>query len=386
MALFDYEYQPKNPATEYPSLFSALQGEPVQAEQRPGGIMSFLSNPAMRAMLAGISQRALEAGAPSLTPKGRGFTAALGASVMGANEGLQSFEEMQAKRIADQFNKRIKEAELRKMEAEAAKLEGGSDPFSAAFGDSAENIRLANYARQLWREGGGDPQQYIDAVNQWQLSQAGQQVVSVAPGGRVDLVERNPLPTLPGAGSAINAPGPRSMTIGQRDNPEPARDDQNWVRQTTWDLRKEYDANNLKLADYSNKLSQAEQLLNSNQSGTTDVAIVNTFQKLIDEGAVVREGDVTLLSSTGGAFGTLKQMFGDLRAGEKLPPEVRAQMLETIRVLKNQFDQRRAGLANDYRSRAQDFGLDPDKIAKPAAPVQPFTPSRLDRVRDQRSR
>lgn len=71
------------------------------------------------------------------------------------------------------------------------------------------------------------------------------------------------------------------------------------------------------------------------KNGFGDIAAINAFQRMVDPGATVREGDVYLLQS---ANSLLDRILTDypierLREGDKLPEPVRARMIQTARDL-----------------------------------------------------
>lgn len=68
----------------------------------------------------------------------------------------------------------------------------------------------------------------------------------------------------------------------------------------------------------------------SQGTGVGDIAAINQFQKVIDEGAVTRDQDVTLIQSSQSLANTLKTKIKKLERGEQLSPELRQQMLTAV--------------------------------------------------------
>lgn len=66
------------------------------------------------------------------------------------------------------------------------------------------------------------------------------------------------------------------------------------------------------------------------RTGVADIAAINQFQKVIDEGAVTRDQDVALLQSAGSFVDKLLLKVTSLKTGEKLPEEQRAEMRELV--------------------------------------------------------
>lgn len=65
-------------------------------------------------------------------------------------------------------------------------------------------------------------------------------------------------------------------------------------------------------------------------SGVGDIAAINQFQKVIDEGAVTRDQDVKLIQDSQSLVNTLKTKVKKLEKGEQLSPELRKQMREAV--------------------------------------------------------
>lgn len=68
----------------------------------------------------------------------------------------------------------------------------------------------------------------------------------------------------------------------------------------------------------------------SNKNGISDIAAINQFQKIIDEGAVTRDQDVKLISSAQSLLGTLQTKIKGLQAGDKLSDAQRTQMRSMV--------------------------------------------------------
>jgi len=64
----------------------------------------------------------------------------------------------------------------------------------------------------------------------------------------------------------------------------------------------------------------------SQATGVGDIAAINQFQKVIDEGAVTRDQDVRLLQDSQSLVNTLKTKLKKLEKGEQLSPTLRTQM------------------------------------------------------------
>lgn len=68
----------------------------------------------------------------------------------------------------------------------------------------------------------------------------------------------------------------------------------------------------------------------SNKTGTSDIAAINQFQKIIDEGAVTRDQDVKLLQGAQSLLGQLQTKLTGLAKGEQLSPKQRQDMQSMV--------------------------------------------------------
>jgi len=68
-------------------------------------------------------------------------------------------------------------------------------------------------------------------------------------------------------------------------------------------------------------------------TGVGDIAAINQFQKVIDEGAVTRDQDVKLIQSAQSLANTLNTKIAKLQKGDQLSPETRSQMRSAVNSL-----------------------------------------------------
>lgn len=80
--------------------------------------------------------------------------------------------------------------------------------------------------------------------------------------------------------------------------------------------------------------------------GTADLALVNSFQRLIDP-ATVRESDIANMRATIGGFAQVEQWVEQFRMGSKFSPEQRQTIMEVAGQL--------SGVYSDIERRARDF-------------------------------
>jgi len=99
----------------------------------------------------------------------------------------------------------------------------------------------------------------------------------------------------------------------------------------------------------------------SQASGAGDLAAINQFQKVIDEGAVTRDQDVKLIQSSQSLANRLQTYGAKLAKGEQLSPALRTEMRTAVQKL---YDAQVKALAKDpyVQSKTREatlYGLDP---------------------------
>ena len=102
----------------------------------------------------------------------------------------------------------------------------------------------------------------------------------------------------------------------------------------------------------------------SENNGFGDITAINAFQRMVDPGVAVREGDVTLLQSAIPRLRKLGLTVSNLVEGDKLTEEARQQ----LRNLSFKLAKTRSELAkdsiSDLRLTAQDAGINPDRVVR----------------------
>jgi len=91
----------------------------------------------------------------------------------------------------------------------------------------------------------------------------------------------------------------------------------------------------------------------SQRSGAGDLAMVNAFQKLIDDGAVVRDSDVRLIQSAQSIWDRIATWQKQAKEGELLPQSLRDEMLSTAQGLMNGVRGVRGSRVKEITSLAQ---------------------------------
>lgn len=101
----------------------------------------------------------------------------------------------------------------------------------------------------------------------------------------------------------------------------------------------------------------------SQGSGTGDIAAINQFQKVIDEGAVTRDQDVKLIQSSQSLMNTLKTKINKLAKGDQLSTQQRQQISsltnQMVNNQKNALDKDAAYLAQ--KAKLERYKLDPSE-------------------------
>jgi len=90
-------------------------------------------------------------------------------------------------------------------------------------------------------------------------------------------------------------------------------------------------AKTVSMQNYANNVQAALSL----STGVGDIAAINQFQKVVDEGAVTRDQDVKLIQESQSLLNTLNTKVSKLQKGEQLSPELRSQMNAAINALYN---------------------------------------------------
>jgi len=104
------------------------------------------------------------------------------------------------------------------------------------------------------------------------------------------------------------------------------------------------------------------------QDGFSDIAAINAFQRLIDPGVAVREGDVALIQSARSFFSKYDPKFitESFSKGSKLPPADREKMRKlTMELTRMGLEKANKETIPRFTQMASDAGLNPDYVIKP---------------------
>lgn len=99
----------------------------------------------------------------------------------------------------------------------------------------------------------------------------------------------------------------------------------------------------------------------SQGTGTGDLAAINQFQKVIDEGAVTRDQDVKLIQQSQSLYNSLLTKKDKLIGGQQLSPELRNQMKTTVeQIYQAQISAlNKDPFINSKTKELQRYGIDP---------------------------
>lgn len=104
-----------------------------------------------------------------------------------------------------------------------------------------------------------------------------------------------------------------------------------------------------------------------NPSAANDLVAATKFMKMLDPGSVVRESELGMAMAATGQIDRMSNYYNMLKTGQKLTPVQREDFHKSAQGLYQAATGRYNQSANEYRTMAQDYQLNPDRIAKPAA-------------------
>lgn len=99
--------------------------------------------------------------------------------------------------------------------------------------------------------------------------------------------------------------------------------------------------------------------------GAGDLDLVYAFAKIMDPGSVVREGEVQMSENTGGLGDRVHGYLQGLRNGQRLPNNVRQNLLAEIENRVSQYRSAYQQFRKQYWNRAERYGFDPESVVGP---------------------
>lgn len=106
------------------------------------------------------------------------------------------------------------------------------------------------------------------------------------------------------------------------------------------------------------------QAAGADQTGASDMAMIFAFNKLMDPGSVVREGEFDRAASIGGVPDRVRSAIQKVQNGESLTPRLRQEIVNTAQSLYEVRRDQYNDLADRYRGLAKTDGLSPDTVAR----------------------
>jgi hypothetical protein len=130
-------------------------------------------------------------------------------------------------------------------------------------------------------------------------------------------------------------------------------------------LRKEFNTESKPFLDINSafgRMQQAHENSKSDKTGTSDLALIFAYMKMLDPGSTVREGEAASAANAGGVGERVLNLYNEIRSGKKLTQKVRDEFLTMGKrnYTKNQTEFN--GLKKRYRGIADRAGIDPENV------------------------
>lgn len=111
--------------------------------------------------------------------------------------------------------------------------------------------------------------------------------------------------------------------------------------------------------------------LSRNPTAASDIGMIFSYMKMLDPGSTVREGEFATAQNAAGVPDRVTNVYNNALNGERLNPEQRADFVASaahvVLARKPQFD----AAANQYRDLAKQYGVSPDRVARPSPTAKP---------------
>lgn len=139
------------------------------------------------------------------------------------------------------------------------------------------------------------------------------------------------------------------------------------------DLRQDYnvdpDVKNYKVVrDNYERIREGAQ----NTTGAGDIAVVFGYMKMLDPTSVVRENEFATAANAGGIPPHIRNLYNRVKEGDILPPESRAEILQTAESIYQQTAGNLESANQRYGSIADRYGLDQSGIVQSPEQYEPL--------------
>lgn len=139
-------------------------------------------------------------------------------------------------------------------------------------------------------------------------------------------------------------------------------------------LRKEFESEQ-DVKDFRKARTQFNALrntaLNPNATAQDDIAVIFQFMKTLDPTSTVREGEFATAQNATGVPDAVRNAFNKAQNGERLNPQQRKQMAQTAYRSYQAFRDAYNSRAEQFRSYAKDYGVNPENVARTYTPDKP---------------
>lgn len=108
--------------------------------------------------------------------------------------------------------------------------------------------------------------------------------------------------------------------------------------------------------------------------GIRDIGLIYSYMKLVDPGAIVREGQAATVENASGVPEWVRNLYNRLLTGETLPENTRTQIQGHVEQIYANASKDQAALEKDYTERAQRFQLNPKDVIVPFQSASGTTP------------
>lgn len=135
-------------------------------------------------------------------------------------------------------------------------------------------------------------------------------------------------------------------------------------RKAEADLRKEFNARP-EVKDFNAIRNSYFQIrdLGQKASAQNDLGLIFTFMKMLDPQSVVREGEFATAQNAAGVPDQVRNMWNKTLSGERLNDNQRREMIGTAKSIFGRRLSTYNDLAGEYRRYAQDYEVEPDRVA-----------------------